>query len=67
MKILLNQKEVSIDSHNITLSELIELNQLPAYGIAIALNNKVVRKTDWNSTFLNEGDSVTIITAVCGG
>lgn len=67
MKILLNQKEISFSSNQISVAELIESNKLPSIGIAVAVNNKVVRKAKWISTYLQDGDSVTVITAVCGG
>lgn len=67
MKLYLNQKELNVDSEPITVDGLLNANQLPSKGIAVAVNNKVVRKTNWASTILNEGDSVTVITAVCGG
>ena len=67
MKLIVNQKEISIGSQHITLAELVEQIQLPPVGIAIAVNNKVVRKADWGSTVLRDGDCLTVITAVCGG
>ncbi len=67
MKLRLNQKEILIGQHQISIAELIEMNQLPSFGIAIAVNNKVVLKADWHTTMLHDGDSVTVITAVCGG
>lgn len=67
MKVFLNFKEYSTDSQHLTVAGLLELNQLPTVGVAVAVNNKVVRKVDWASTELAEGDNVTVITAVCGG
>lgn len=67
MKIFLNQKEISVSSQHISITKLIESNELPSSGIAVAVNNKVIRKANWSSTFLQDGDSVTVITAVCGG
>ena len=36
-------------------------------GIAIALNGRVVRKTAWGETALNEGDRIEIVRAMQGG
>ncbi len=36
-------------------------------GIAIALNGRVVRRRDWASTPVNEGDRVEIVRAMQGG
>lgn len=36
-------------------------------GIAIALNGRVVRRTDWARTPVREGDRVEIVRAMQGG
>lgn len=36
-------------------------------GIAVAVNDEVVRKGEWNSRELGEGDRVEVITARQGG
>ncbi|MCM1332002.1 MAG: sulfur carrier protein ThiS [Bacteroides sp.] len=38
-----------------------------AAGVAVAVNGKIVRKPDWGSTTLNEGDDVVVIRAAYGG
>jgi len=67
MKIFLNQKEYSVESERLTVAELLKANDMPSVGVAVAVNNKIVRKPDWETAELAEGDHVTIITAVCGG
>lgn len=41
--------------------------QLPERGVALALNNRVVQRTEWGATTLCDGDNVTIIRAAFGG
>jgi sulfur carrier protein len=36
-------------------------------GIAVAINNTVIPKSDWNSHNLNETDDILIISATQGG
>lgn len=36
-------------------------------GIAIAVNGRVVRKSAWGQTALNEGDRIEIVRAMQGG
>lgn len=67
MKIYLNQNEFEVAADRITVTELLQLNQLPATGIAVSVNNKVIRKANWSDTALADGDRVSVITAVCGG
>lgn len=50
------------------LSQLLqELALFTAKGIAVAVNNKVVPKSNWESFHLNENDTITIIRATQGG
>ena len=44
----------------------IELN-LPEKGVAVAVNNTMIPRTDWESHTLGEGAQVVIIKAACGG
>lgn len=67
MKLFINQQEFTTDSDHITVRDLLALNQLPATGVAVAVNNKVIRKALWDTTLLSDNDNVTVITAVCGG
>ena len=67
MKLFVNQKEFLTDSDRLTVEELLNEIQSHKPGVAVAVNDKVVRKANWNSTFLAEGDQITVITAVCGG
>ena len=36
-------------------------------GIAVSIGNKIVRKADWESRILCEGDDIVIIRAAYGG
>ncbi|MDE5849724.1 MAG: sulfur carrier protein ThiS [Muribaculaceae bacterium] len=67
MKLFVNQKEYHTDSNQLTVEELLNEIQSLKPGVAVAVNDKVVRKVNWNSTLLTEGDQITVITAVCGG
>lgn len=50
-----------------TLYDLLQLYFLPQAGIAVAINNHVVPKPQWESRQLEEGDNLTVIQAACGG
>ena len=66
MKIYINHSPVVIEG-NPTVADLLVHQNLACSGIAVAINNKVIQRSLWNDTFLNEGDRLTVITAVCGG
>lgn len=53
---------------NISITELVKLlNYSDSVGIALALDQEVVPKSDWDKTFLKDGANITIIQATCGG
>jgi thiamine biosynthesis protein ThiS len=54
-------------SDPISLSELITQLNLPAGRIAVELNRNVVRRNDWSTTMLADGDSLEIVHFVGGG
>ena len=64
-KILVNN-EVTNTACTSVAALAVEL-QLPERGVALAVNNRVVPRTAWEETALNEGDNVTIIKAAFGG
>jgi sulfur carrier protein len=36
-------------------------------GVAVAINGEVIRRGEWSSTSLHDGDVVEIVNAVAGG
>lgn len=50
-----------------SLAELITQLDLPAARIAVELNLAVVRRNDWGSTILKDGDRIEIVHFVGGG
>ncbi len=65
MKIKINDK--TTETSAATLKELVDKLQLPANGVAIALDSKMVQRSCWADTPLKEGVNVIIIKAACGG
>lgn len=67
MNIKVNGEGTSVEAG--TLKEFItkHLNGKEPNGIAVAVNDMVVPKSKWDSTIINENDSIEIITAVQGG
>ena len=65
MKLKVNDKEVETGATH--LSQFSQEQNLPATGIAIAVNQHMVPRTEWDSYALSEGDNILIIKAVCGG
>lgn len=65
MKIKINNKEVETTAK--TVAELAAEQKLPEKGVAIAISNNMVPRTEWNNRLLNEGDDIVILKAFCGG
>lgn len=65
MKLKVNDKEVETGATNLFLFS--QEQNLPATGIAVAVNNRMIPRAEWNSFALNDGDNILIIKAVCGG
>lgn len=65
MKVSVNNKEVETGAT--TLSQLTEELSLPAQGIAVAVNNRMIPRAEWAEYALSEGISILVVKAACGG
>lgn len=67
MKIKINNKD-KILPNNISIEELLLiLEHKDNSSIAIAINNEVIPKEQWDTIKLSDGDNLLIIHATCGG
>ncbi|GII76114.1 thiamine biosynthesis protein ThiS [Sphaerisporangium rufum] len=66
MKVTINgvPREVAAGT---TVAEAVSEMTPAAAGIAVAVNDEVVRRADWAATRLGPGDRVEVLTAVQGG
>jgi sulfur carrier protein len=65
MKISLNGENTETTAR--TVAELLEQLQVSSIGVAVAVNQSVVRRADHASHSLQENDAVEVIRAVQGG
>lgn len=65
MKVNINNKQTEVQAQ--TLAALATEMSLPDKGVAVAVNNRMKPRTEWEQTALSEGDNIVIIKAVCGG
>lgn len=67
MNITINKelKIINADSHLLQLLEDVKL--LDQKGIAIAVNNQVITRSNWEQFQLKKNDKITIIKATQGG
>ncbi|MCD8417327.1 sulfur carrier protein ThiS [Tenacibaculum finnmarkense genomovar finnmarkense] len=64
--IQVNQQEHQILETQ-TLQKFVENLKIQTNGIAIAINNSVVKKTDWAFRLLQDNDDILIIKSTQGG
>lgn len=65
MEIFINSKPTETSASN--LAELAGELSLPQAGVAMALNARMVQRSEWENTRLPEGAEIIIIKAACGG
>lgn len=69
MELKINNQTKQFTPDNLTVQALLDL-EIPAAkqnGIAIAINNTVIPKSNWNSHPIKETDDILIISATQGG
>ncbi len=66
LTIKVNNKEYQFTEQSV-LQEVISKLKIPLNGVAVAVNETIVSKSDWSTTILNQNDNVLVITATQGG
>lgn len=66
MNVFINHAPVEIEAA-MSLTDLLLRENIRTDGIAIAIQNKVVPRSEWEEIRLQENAKITIIQAVCGG
>lgn len=64
MEINNHEVEVNVDA---SLTSLLQKEGFSGVGQAVAVNNRVVPRTQWDTFKIEEGMKLTVIRAVCGG
>lgn len=66
MRLNVNDKETEAKD-GCTIAELADQLTLPAQGVAIAVNNRMIPRTEWTVHALKTNDNLIVIKAACGG
>lgn len=67
MEVTVNQQKFTV-SENCSVAQLLALTfDRPATGIAVAVNQNIVSKADWNTHLLHSQDQIILIKATQGG
>ncbi|MHB8191192.1 MAG: sulfur carrier protein ThiS [Ferrimicrobium sp.] len=62
----LNGLSIELNSPT-SLSNLLEAQNIDLLGVAVARNETIVSRAAWESTLINDGDRIEVITAMQGG
>ena len=67
MTIVFNGKDMKLSSP-IPLEQLLtDLGLLDQPGVAVAQNQQLIRRADWSSTIVQDGDELEVLHATAGG
>ena len=67
MKITLNNRSEKFEGKELTVSEIMELKSFRFKMLVVRLNDQLVKKEDYATTIVKEGDDLKIIHLVSGG
>jgi len=67
MTFTINGEEKSFEATYLTVTELLNLLELPFEHIAVELNKEIIPKVQFSHCKINEGDRVEIVRFVGGG
>jgi len=66
MKITVNENIVQLDE-KCNIEQLLSVLESPLKGSAIAVNQKIISRSEWASYQLQESDQVSLFQAIAGG
>jgi thiamine biosynthesis protein ThiS len=67
MRIILNNKEQVFDADQITITELLKLKNFTFKMLVIKVNDRLVKKSEQDTTFVKDGDDVMVLHLISGG
>lgn len=66
MNITVNDEQYSLDMP-VTISQLLIQLEQPSIGVALAINETIVPRENWETHFINNGDTILLFQAIAGG
>ena len=66
MTIIVNENQIEMPEGSV-ISDLIKTLGLNPGRLAVELNRRIVRRANWDSTSISEGDTVEVVHFVGGG
>ena len=67
MKIILNNNPEEVKPEKLTVAELLILKNFTFKMLIIKINGKLIRKSDYDTACISEGDDVNVLHLISGG
>ncbi|MCX6233422.1 MAG: sulfur carrier protein ThiS [Bacteroidetes bacterium] len=67
MRINLNNRFEDFQGEQLTVSELLQIKNFTFRLLVIKINDKLIRKEDYGSALISDGDKVVVMHLVSGG
>ncbi len=67
MRIILNNKEEILESDKLTINELLQLKKYTFKMLVIKINGILVKKTEYETATIKDGDDVMVLHLISGG
>jgi sulfur carrier protein len=67
MKIILNNKEEVFEGDQLTINELLKAKKFTFKMLVIKVNGQMIKKTEYNSAIVQDGDDVMVLHLISGG
>jgi sulfur carrier protein len=67
MNILLNNRQETIEKDTLTVKELLEYKNYTFKFLVIKINSKLIRKEQYDTATVSDGDQVMVLHLVSGG
>lgn len=67
MRITLNNRQEELPQEEITVGELLKIKNFTYKMLVVKVNQRIVRKHEYDSAMIKDGDDITVLHLVTGG
>ena len=67
MKVLLNNNPEEFDAETLTVNELLKVKNFTFKMLVIKINGTLIKKTEYETALIHEGDEVHVLHLISGG
>ncbi|MGB4206086.1 MAG: sulfur carrier protein ThiS [Bacteroidales bacterium] len=67
MKITLNHQQEEFDAEVLTINELLKIKNFTFKMLVVRINGKIIRKHEYDTATVKDGDDVIVLHLITGG